>query len=258
VRFGRTSAWLLAIVGVLVFGCSGDGEGSAEESSDSVSTTTQDNSDAEQTAADREADEAIAESALLTLDDFPPGWEAAPANDDEPDSDVLADVADCLGVSEAELDPDNPKATSPTFTSSDDEEVTSEVTLTPSSGDASRALEILKSDAAPGCYAEAIKALVGRNLVASDDVPENVTVGEPTFNRMSFESLGDDSVAFRTTIPVTVESLDVDLYVDFVFVRVGRAGIETTFQSQFAPFDTDEAARLTGVVVDRVSSTGAT
>jgi hypothetical protein len=133
-------------------------------------------------------------------------------------SELLADLAQCLEVDEAELDPDNPTATSPTFTSSNDETVTAEVSLIPSSGDASRALEILQGDAAPGCYAEAIKAETARNLAVSDDVPENVEVGEPTFNRISFESLGDESVAFRTTIPVSVEAVDVALYIDFVLV----------------------------------------
>lgn len=249
---GRASACLLTVVTLATAGCADEGEG--DDSSPAEDATTQQDAGDQRSDAERQADEAIAEMALLTLDDLPAGWEAVPAEDDEDDDELVADLARCLEVDEAELDPDNPTATSPTFTSSNDEAVSAEVSLTPSSGDASRALEILQGDAAPGCYAEALKAEMERNLVVGDDVPENVEVGEPTFNRISFESLGDESVAFRTTIPVSVEAFDVELYIDFVLVRVGRAGIQTTFQSQVSPFDTDEAARLTQIVVDRVSA----
>jgi hypothetical protein len=251
-RLGRASACLLTVVTLATAGCAGEGAGDNTSRADDA-VTQQDAGD-QRSEAERQEDEAIAETALLTLDDFPAGWEAVPAEDDEDDDELQADLAQCLGVDEAELDTDNPTATSPTFTSSNDEKVAVDVSLTRSLGDASRRFEILQGDAAPGCYAEAIKSQIARNLVVSDDAPENVNVGELTFNRISFESLGDGSMAFRTTIPVAVEALDIELYIDFVLVRVGRAGIQTTFQSQVSPFDTDEAARLTQIVVDRVSA----
>jgi len=195
-RLGRASACLLTVVTLATAGCADEGKG--DDSSWADDATTQQDPGDQRSDAERQEDEAIAETALLTLDDFPAGWEAVPAEDGEDDDELVADLAQCLEVDEAELDPDNPTATSPTFTSSNDEAMTAEVSLTPSSGDASRALEILQGDAALGCYAEAIKAEMARDLVVGDDVPENVEVGEPTLNRISFESLGDESVAFRT------------------------------------------------------------
>lgn len=64
--------------------------------------------------------------------------------------------------------------------------------------------------------------------------------------------MGDDSAAFRLTVPLASQGVDVDLTIDVVMVRVGRAGITTTFQSTFSPFDSAEAARLTQLVVDRI------
>lgn len=246
----RVPACLLTLATLVTAGCADEADG--DDSSRADVATTQPAGD-QRSDAERQEDEAIAETALLTLDDFPAGWEAVPAEDNEVDDELRADLDRCVEVDDDGLDQDNPSARSPTFTSSNGEEVVASVSLTPSSGDARRALKILRSDAAPGCYAEALQAQIARNL-DSDELPEDVEVGEPTFNRISFESLGDGSVAFRATLPVSVGGFDVDLYADIVFVRVGRAGIQTTFQSEASPFDTDEAVRLTETVVERVSA----
>src|SRR5262245_36336628 len=74
---------------------------------------------------ERQADEQTAAATLLVLDDFPPGWEAEPADteEDESDDELKDGLADCLDVDRSLLDDVNPQAKSPTFRSPDDAEV---------------------------------------------------------------------------------------------------------------------------------------
>ena len=241
--------WLL--VTLASAGCADEGEG--DLSSPAGNATTEQGAGGEQSDAERREDEDAAEAALLVLDDFPAGWEAEPAeNDEADDDDIRSGLEDCLGTDESEPDTDGPSVSSPTFTSPNEEEVTAEVTLTPSAGDASRTIERLESDAAPGCYAEAFRAVIERNLQArhAGGCRDRGADGREDLVR----NLGDGSLAFRATLPVSVEGTDVAVFLDIVLVRVGRAGIETSFSSELTPFDTDESERLTGIVVDRVAA----
>jgi hypothetical protein len=254
----RRAAACLAATGLLAAGCSDDGGDTATSSTATTSDSeTTANEDDGRTQAELDADEEAARSALLVLDDFPPGWEAAEPDPDNDNDDVQEGLADCLDVDvEMFANDNNPSAESPAFTSPNDDEVSSEVTYTASIENATRTVAILKDPDTPGCYAQALKAYLLRAAVEGD-LPDEVEYGDPTFNPLSFPTLGDESVAFRMTFPVSARGLDVDVYIDLAFVRVGRVGVTTTFQSQFSPFDTDEAARLTETVVDRISKDNA-
>lgn len=206
--------------------------------------------------AERQADADDAAAMLLTIDDFPPGWEEGPPDeDDESNDDIQADLADCLGIDPDEIDPDNPDAASPTFESSDDERVGVRVAFTPSSDAASDTVDVLADDDAPACYGDAVRSAIAEGL-ATEGAPDGVEFGDPTFERLSFPSLGDESVAFRATVPFSARGVDVELYIDYTVVRVGRIGITATFQSLFSPFDENEAAELVQTVVDRAPEGG--
>ena len=205
--------------------------------------------------AERSADQQLADDAVLKLTDLPPGWESAPADDETNNDELSAELAECLDVDPTFFDSSNPTAESPTFTSAQDEQITSEVAVTASAEDAIERVEILRREDTPGCYATAIRHLLEQSIenpADGDEVPEGLELGDPTFNPMSFAALGDDTVAFRATIPVSAQGFDVEVYIDFVAVRVGRVGTTMTFQSQFSPFDTAEEERLTRIVVDRI------
>ncbi|WP_162941790.1 hypothetical protein [Desertimonas flava] len=212
------------------------------------------------TDAEWAADQAAAETMVLTLADFPPGWESTPVEESEPDDRLDEQLAECLGVDVSELAPSNPDAQSPDFASSTGEVVSSTVAFAPTVADATAALAVRRQEGATECYAAAIRMLLVENLANPDDgeeLPDDVDIGEPTVNEMSFEALGDETLAVRITVPFEVDGLSADYYFDVVNVRVGRVGVTTGFQSVLTPFDIDEAARLTGIVVDRVEA-GAT
>lgn len=249
-RARRAVPAIAAIVLATGVACGGDGRDEADDSGSTDTTAGASRDDDPRTDSERQADEASAQAMVLTLDDFPPGWEEGPADDEEADEELQADLARCLGVDPAAMNPDNPRATSPAFVSSEDQEVGSEVAFTPSVEDASRPFDILAADDAPECYAQAAQDAIELNT-EREGLPEGVEFGEPTFSRLSYATLGDESLAFRITLPVAARGLDVDLYLDFVVARVGRIGITTTFQSVITPFDEDEAAALVQRSIDR-------
>jgi hypothetical protein len=234
----------LATLAVAASGCAdeGDVDVGRSETSEQPGTAGPDDPRSE---SELRADEEAAEAMLPTLADLPPGWEeSATPEEDVEDEELNAEFAACLGVDLSELDPINPDATRD-FTSADDEEIRVGVAFTPSPAVAHRAFEILNDDAVPRCFGEAVRA------TSAEGLPEGVEVGDATFNRLSFAPLGDESLAFRLTLPMSAEGFDVDLFFDWVFVRVGRIGIEGLFESSFAPFEEDSAAELMQSVIDR-------
>ncbi len=242
----------VAIVAGLLAGCSSDNDpdGAGESPQDQPAA------DDPRTEEQRAADEAAAATMVLMLADFPAGWESTPPEEENPDDDRFdAELAECLGVDLSVIQGNNPKAESPTFTSPNDEEVTSEVTFTATPEDAIEALAVRRGPEALSCYEDTIGAQIEdavANPPEGEETPDNLELGDPTINEMSFGAFGDESIAFRVTIPLSADGFNVDLYIDVVNVRVGRVGVTTTFQSVLSPFDTEEAARLTGIVVDRV------
>jgi hypothetical protein len=203
----------------------------------------------DRTAAERRADEATAGKMLLTLDDLPAGYRAGPVDqgDDAGSSRVDAEVARCLHVSPDRLDSDNPKATSPTFSTVDDStEITAEVTFTPSTRSAASRMDLYQSDAAPRCYEQAF-----RQELTKQATRPGVDLGEPSLDRLDVPDIGDETVAFRVSVRISGGGVDIPLYFDVLLVRVGRIGITTTFATQGEPFDRHEAADLTRIVADR-------
>ncbi len=237
---------LLVIALVLVGACSDDGDDRAGE--DETTTTEQ---DSEGDAGGAE-DQVIADEAVLTLDDMPTGWEVAPAEDEEEaqaEEDELDEAfAECLDIDVSELQSDSPTADSG-FVNSDDEEVTSKVTVSASEAEIQDDIDRFRDETAQGCYVDVVSEVLATRLISSG---EDVEIGEITFNELSFEDLGDDSIAFRLTVPLSSEGVDVDLYVDYVIARKGRVAVTNSFQTTFTPFDEAVALELTEIVVDRI------
>lgn len=255
-RLGTIAVGLSVVVGLTV-ACGGDSEPSGSEDTRAADggATAAPPSDDPRTSAERTADQEAAKAIVLTLDDLEAGWESTPPDEEtDNDEEIKADLADCLGIDPDVMDPDNPSADSPDFTSAN-EEVSASVSYTPSIEAAEQAVELLRDEDLPSCFAQALKTAITDALLnppEGEAPPDDLEVGEPTFNPISFGDLGDETVAYRATIPLSASGIDVDVYFDIVAVRVGRVGIEAQFQSTFSPFSTDEAERLVGIMIDRI------
>lgn len=201
------------------------------------------------TEAQLTADRTAAQQALPVLDDFPPGWTAEPREGEDVDApDLDAELADCLGVDEALLGDSKVEAQSDTF-NADDAEVEAEVSVLPTKAYADEVVEVLNQPQARGCFEDVFAEVIEfslQNPSAGEELPEGVTFGDVRLDDLDFPAVGEDSRAFRVSMPIRIDLLSVDLYFDLVFVRVGRAIGTISFLDATTPFDEGLARDLAG------------
>lgn len=211
---------------VLLAGCGGD-DGKANAKPDQASSSSPTDSGTPTVPSSSPtidpADQKIAESALLELSDFPIGWVSEPADKtDEDDEAGQRDIAKCMGVAFEDLYPQtNAEAESPDFTSENDETVSAKVTIDPTDEVTINRFELTASEKFRQCSADGV--VKGMKETFEDAENEGATIGEVTLNNVSIGSYGDDTVAFRMTIPYAVQGFNAEVTGTFVIVRVGRA-----------------------------------
>jgi hypothetical protein len=203
-------------------------------------------------------DQALADGAVLTEDDMPLGWEAAPpeveAQWQREADDLDETLADCLGVDVSELQGGSASAQS-AFVNSEqenDERVVSGVTAFDTESEAQAVTDRFRAEGAQRCYLAALAPQIaagaddGVTLITGRTLPgDDVEIGEPTVAELYWEYLEGgfwkeipgDNIALRVTVPLSVEGVDVDVYVDTAFVRKGRFLAQTSFQTYFLGFD---------------------
>lgn len=196
------------------------------------------------------ADKAIAEAALLTLGDFPVGWEAAPRDEDEDDRAAREDIAQCVGVSyDALYNDTNTEAQSPTFTSEDDSEIEHTVSIAVDEVDMTEAFNIASTSEFRECAAEIVRESVAENSEQSD---QELTVGEISLNELSIGSFGDQTVAYRVTVPIETEGFNLEVKLEVAIVRVGRAQSNLTSTSIGSGISTEDLAAFVGSATQRL------
>lgn len=222
-RTGPKLVSLLAAPILILTACGGnddDKDASAVESSDPTASSDEPEEETSPSSPDP-ADLKIAEAALLTLADFPVGWEAVPAEDDDQDVEGQEEIAECIGVDYDELyDGSNAEAQSPAFTNEDDEDVSVEVTVDATEEEMAEAFAIAASPEFRECVTEAAGDAMEEAFADAED--EGAEVGDITLNEVSLGSYGDETVAFRLTIPIEMEGFNLEATGDFAVVRVGR------------------------------------
>jgi len=203
-------------------------------------------------AAEVASEEARVDSMLLTLDDFPDSWTTVPAPPEDRLKMDPADLARCVGAEDAPAVAELPHAATPTFVSPGGDAVIAEVFLAPDDTDPRRMIDLLRDQAAPDCYAELYQATV-EDLPPGEGFPADVELGTATGVRLPYTPFGNTTVAWRISLPLTVEHENVNIYIDSVVVRVDRALVTLTFQTQLRPYDRDGSERVTQTLVQRVT-----
>jgi hypothetical protein len=199
---------------------------------------------------------AAAEASLLVLSDFPTGWtEEAELEPTEQELAYQATIAECAGGEGNLLDLGGPLARSPDFAGPDDQRVEESVTIV----ERAVAEDFIARFSAPGieeCFGDAVRTFVEENFASQDDpsqtVPGDVTIGEVTIEEALIEPAGDDLVAYRVTLPMTVTGVSLDAFVDIVAVRSGGSVAGLTFQSLFEPFPAEDVEHYIDVAVERL------
>jgi hypothetical protein len=199
--------------------------------------------------ASADPDQEVADAAVLDEGDFGPEWEQLPPSGGERPRSQRA-IARCLGEEPEVLYPrGDPSADSPVFVSPEDEEVSSRTVVAGTEDAAMRRFELSASIDAQDCLAEELQ----RYLEDEDPFPrQDVEIGDVRVVPRPDPDLGDESVGYRVSVPLTAEGGEVEMHVIQVLVRVGRALVTVQATSLSDPFDDAALAQLAGTVVDRI------
>jgi hypothetical protein len=183
----------------------------------------------------------IARRAQLRLGDFPANWQESENPDNE-----RSDCEGIRGPREATIG----RATSPKFHQGTTTIAESGVFLYADAAEARDAFGTLSASDTRRCLAEEVAD------TAADKTQRTagLTIGEPSTYRLRAEPLGDQRAAGRATLPMSASGLDVELTVDFVFVRVGRGVALLALADVQSPFDEELRADLTSTVARRLAA----
>lgn len=246
--FTRRIFAVLTSVLLLTAACSNDSsEDTSEEPREEPSSSTDD------TRSDSfDVDVEVAEAAVLTLDDLPVGWSSNARDDDDDDDEFDQEFADCLGVPVEEVaDSGNPKAESETFVAEDDTEIEAEVVVAATVEEAIADFEQATSEEFLECMREVLPAVM--ESAAAEEGGE-FALSDTSVGPLRVEDTGDRSGALRLTIAIEAEGMNVDFYIDFLFAQVGRATMQLTVASIFAPADVESSQSLLATMVDRIDA----
>ena len=155
---------------------------------------------------------------------------------------------------------ENPRrADSPDFSDSNANQASGNVTYGTDVSQIRGWFAILQGARFPTCLQQALKAVIANQLAhpsnPSDTLPAGASIGDTTVAQLSFPTLGDQSVAYRVTVPINFNGLSVDAYIDFVAIQKGRAVASFSFSGTSTPFSSEMAVQLSTLTVGRLVNT---
>jgi len=219
-RFGRGRRALVAAAAaaVVLAGCGGD-DGGADAS-----------------PQDPQAQE-LARPGLLRLDDFPAGWMATPADeDDDNDNECYSDAMKPLGSVDSE-----------SFSSDSNAQASNSVGVFTDEDGAAAALAVVRDSEVHKCLRDLIAEGIAKDAAEGD-----AEVVDMAFGPLSVPQYGDDQAALRLEMTVQSGPFTPTLYLDVVFVQVGRAVSAYEFVDVLSPFDDDLRGDLIDTTVERL------
>jgi len=150
------------------------------------------------------------------------------------------------------------EAQSPNFSDSDGNQASSDITFDATPAQVQDEFAVFRESQCPSCLQTALDAYITYELQhpsgSNGTVPQGVTVGKSSVAQMSFPSFGDQSIAFRLTIPISADGLNIDGYFDVVAIQQTRVAVSLQFFGVGAPFDANMEEQLTTLTVQRVAS----
>jgi hypothetical protein len=197
--------------------------------------------------ADPAADLAAAKAAVLTAADLP-GYTATPSTPggDLPKS-ATQRFAKCLNLPTTIFDdtPGAQTADSPDFDKAS-AEVSSEVEIDPTRADIDQGWSQFSKATVERCLGGLFDDSLRGSVPGASFGKVNVTRFEP--------QIGNRSVGYQVTIPVTKDGQNFPLYIDFLFVARDRGGITLSGANANQPFDRATEIALTRKMYDRVGN----
>ena len=232
---------------------------SATDTTDAAGSTSVTTPGSPTSSLDTEADQAAAEAALLVLTDFPAGWSEVPQAELTKDEEVAQRrSAACFGIDDSSVaDFGGAVAETGDFASPTDEIVSQRVGLAPSVIEAEERMAGLSGSEVPACYEDVVQDLVEERIEnppsPADAFPDGTTIGDVTVAGLNMSPVGDEMIAYRVTLPLNISGSAVELFTDLVAVRSGRGLASFEFQSELAPFPTEDAERYLALGAERLA-----
>jgi len=212
----------------------------------------------------------LAEAALLTLDDLPPGYTASPGDPDdvdEADEARLDAIAECAAVDRSLI---GDEVLGDTEAESDDFQSPEEMfTFEQSLGFAAdeetaiAAITAMGSDALPDCYEQALTesfANESGNADPSESLPPGLTLTDLVMERIDTSSqfAPDEVVHYYVTVAFDFDGQPLELYLDLVFARQGRMLSQLEFDGEGVPFPPDEVDEIVAAALEKMALSGTT
>jgi hypothetical protein len=228
----------------------------ASESGETTPAASDEPAETDVPAQDVAADAAAAEAALLTLSDFPAGWSEVPAEDDEEDdsSDEMGErTKECFGSStDTDIVSNETRARTGEFTDpADDSTVTQGVSLGSTVELTEDYMAAGSADGVAACLTIVFREGYAELLEDAEEM-QDAELGEITVGALNVGEVGEDTFAYRITIPITVQGFTVDFVFDLVAVRVGRSVSSLVFGSTFDPTPTERITEYTTLAASRL------
>jgi hypothetical protein len=234
----------LAATAALLSACSGDDAGQTKNTESSATSTTPSSAFTGDGAVSR----AEAERALLTVSDFPEGWQELP--EDSTGSPYEDSLLSCLGVDiPGLLDPSN-EAHSVFSFDTGLRFASSNAMVLASVKDAETWYEALASDMFERCSRQ--EAQANSAEFAEQGERLGYSFGEPEFRESSFGPIGDESFSVGTAIVRTGPDGKATLTTDTLFFRSANVVYTVSHSNTGAAISTALAERLRSAMASRL------
>ena len=193
----------------------------------------------------------MAQSIILHLRDFPPGWTSSPDKGSDSDPPELVEasttLAQCLGVDPSLVVKDKSQARAgfDTFRNGD-QQVDGSATLHDSTRKTDALVPAFRKPSSRQCFAAYLDTSFEKLAPDAGIGPAEVEHGEIGF-------FDGEPIQLRAVMPITAAGRDpVPLFIDFILVVKGRATASMTFQNIGGPFPEDLEADLVNKVFARM------
>ena len=192
-----------------------------------------------------------AKDGLLVLSDMPRGWTSTKSSNGDSSFSGATQLASCIGVPASVITDSPPGASSPDFSSKNQQlMVYDNVSIYPSAKAAQADFSSLASPKTPRCLTAALNGPAKSALETS--VGSGTSIGTVVVTRTPAADYAPDSANFTMFLPVTANGSTINLEITVVdFVR-GRDEQTVTLTSFDTPFPRSLALHLTYVAVGRL------
>jgi hypothetical protein len=218
------------LLAALSFACGGDDDSDEEDEP----------ADSAEDSQGESSENDLAESLLLTVDDFPPGWAEAPLDESETADEQLEEC-------DQESDGKTGEAQSEDFSDNDTREISQQLAVFTSPDEVGAALDQAESQL------ECLRDAVLDGAIDTDQA----SVTDASLGAVSFREFGDRTDAYRLTLVFEAEGNEVideaEVYLDAVYVLVDRVGFGILAFDVFSPFSTTELEEIVETATGKVS-----